>query len=339
MKIVSSAGFGFTGSTAITDLLSEYEDIYTYSIPSYELSFFNTSHGILNLYNNMVNNRIPDLMHYAGKDYLEQCKTWANYGTIANHESFFCGKFMEYSEEYITELGKNKYYCNHTWKHNSELQRVIYRIINKIYHVSKSLSVKNSYGEQNIEPLTTFSKLEKNYLYDVNEEEFTKITKDYFGKLFEAITDKQLINVHSLIPIQMIDECTKYFENICIIAIDRDPRDIYLTAKHKWKTLDYPIDDVHFYCDYYKWLRSAIRETKTPVLRLQFEDLVYKYDETVNKIERFLDIDSEKHVLKKTKFVPELSANNCNLKDKYPEESNNIKVIEKELGKWLYDFS
>lgn len=338
MKIVSSAGFGFTGSTAITDLISEYSSVSSLEVPSYELSFFNVSHGILNLYNNMVKNPIPDLMHYAGKDYLKQCEIWANYGNKINHEKVFNNHFMEYSKEYIENLGNNTYYCNHSWEKMTSLQSLLFKVINKLYHISHSIGRKAGYGEQNIEPLTLFSVIEKNYLYDVDEEKFETETKKYFSKLFDEVTDGKIVNVHSLIPIQMIDECARFFDDICVVAVDRDPRDIYLTAKHKWKTLDYPFEDVHFYCDYYKWLRSRLKDEKTNVLRLQFEDLVYNYDQTVEKIENFVGLNPQDHTNIKKKFVPDFSAKNCNLSEQYEEEKSNIQVIEKELEQWLYDF-
>lgn len=337
--IVSSTGFGFTGSTAITDLISEYDGIYTPKVPSYELGFFTDSRGIFNLYDKMVTYNIPDLKYYAGKEYIKQCEEWAKDSTIINYNILFGEDFLKKSIDYLDALGGEDFYYNHDWSDNTELQKIVFRIINKIYTVYNSFKYKNGYGEQNIKPLTLFSKKEKNYLYNVTEERFVECTKKYFNDIFGALAEQGLVNLHGFIPIQAIDECSRYFDDLRVIATERDPRDIYLTAKKRWMTANYPCHDVNLYCKYYRWLRSSLKEEKqSNVLKIQFEDLIYKYDETVSKIEKFLDINTDAHVNAKTKFIPEMSIKGCNLKKKYPEEAENIQVIEEELTEWLYEF-
>ncbi len=337
--IVSSAGFGFTGSTAITDLISEYDGIYTPKERSYELGFFTHPFGIFNLYNNLVNNNIPDAKYYSGMNYLRQCEVWANSSVQMNYEILFNNKFVEYSKEYIESLGGDEFYYIHDWSDNTAVQKFVFRVINKLYTITSKMKHRNGYGIQSIEPLTLFSTSRKNYLYDVSDEKFLEKTKEYFRKLFDEVDSSRIINLHGMIPIQQIDRCTQYFDDIRIIAIDRDPRDIYLTAKNRWKTLDYPYQDIEFYCKYYKWLRANIAPINTSkVLKVQFEDLVYKYDETIAKIEDFVGLDASAHSGIKTKFIPEKSIKGCNLKGQYPEEADNISVIEDRLSDWLYRF-
>ncbi|WP_026662070.1 sulfotransferase [Butyrivibrio proteoclasticus] len=337
--IVTSAGFGFTGSTAITDLISEYEGVYTPKVPSYELGFFTHPNGIFNLYNYLINNNIPDLKYYAGMTYMKQCEIWAHSQTQMNYEIMFNNKFIEYSKEYIESLGGDEFYIIHDWSDNTAVQRMLFRIINKLYTVTKKMRNHNGYGIQSIEPLTLFSAERKNYLYDVDDEKFVEKTKEYFRKLFGEIGMSQVINLHGMVPIQQIDKCTRFFDDIKVIAIERDPRDIYLTAKNRWKTLDYPYEDIEFFCKYYKWLRANIAPIEnSKVMKLQFEDLVYRYEETKSKIEEFLNLNSVKHINKNTRFIPEKSSKGCNLKEAYPEEKDNIAVIENRLAEWLYDF-
>ena len=89
--------------------------------------------------------------------------------------------------------------------------------------------------------------------------------------------------------------------------------------------------------DFYK---NVIAETILPDnenrISLNFEDLIYKYDETINKIESFVYLG--RHVLPKAKFDPEISKNNTQLDKLYPEYTNDIKKIEKELGEFLYPY-
>lgn len=337
--IVSSTGFGFTGSTAITDLISEYDGVYTPQVPSYELGFFTSPHGITNLYNNLVLSNYPDAWYSATKYYQNQCEAWSKDGVKMNYEMFFNGHFMEYSNEYLEKLGGDDYYYNYDFTDVSATKKILYKIINKIYYVSSASKNKGKYGIQNIKPLTLFLNKEKNYLFDVNEDIFVDETKEYFRKLFGGISKQQIINVHGMVPIQMIDECSKYFDDLRIIATERDPRDIYLTAKYRWLTLNYPCKDVDTYCKYYRWLRTRLKKYKNAnVLYIRFEDLVFHYDESVKKIEDFLGITSDQHVRMMTKFIPEKSSEGCNLKLKYPEEKENIEKIEGTLPEWLYNF-
>lgn len=337
--IVSSTGFGFTGSTAITDLISEYSGVYTSKVPSYELGFFTSPHGITNLYNNLVLSNYPDAWYSATKYYKKQCEAWSKDGVKMNYEMFFNGHFMEYSKEYLEKLGGNDYYYNYDFTDVGPEKKMLYKIVNKMYHITSASKNKGKYGEQNIKPLTLFMNKEKNYLFDITEEDFIEKTRAYFSKLFRSASEDSIINVHGMVPIQTIDDCSKYFDDLRIIATERDPRDIYLTAKHRWLTLNYPCKDIDVYCKYYKWLRTRLnRVSDTKVLYIRFEDLVFHYDESVKRIEDFLGLKSENHVRKKARFIPEKSSEGCNLIVKYPEEKRNIKIIEDSLSEWLYKF-
>ena len=70
---------------------------------------------------------------------------------------------------------------------------------------------------------------------------------------------------------------------------------------------------------------------------IQFEDLIYKYDEKINQIIDILRLDETAHSKKKTMFNPQKSINNTQLfmLNKYREEA---KIIERELPEFLYDF-
>lgn len=339
MKIVTSTGFGFTGSTAITDLISEYEGVQTCAVPGYELKFFHDVKGIFHLYNYLVRCNIPSAKHYAIRDYYNRCAEWATVGTKMNYEIFFNGHFMEYTNDYIKELGGEDFFVVHDFSHMTATQKLLYRVAGKVHKTIGDRIYGGGYAEMKTKPLTLFSEEINHYLYSVDEKSFDEITKRYMMRLFEGIQEQQIINMHELIPINMIDECSKYFDNVAIIATERDPRDIFLTARHKWATLDYPCEDVEVFCKYYRWLRKLLKqEKKKEILRIQFEDLVYHYEDCVKKIEEFVGLDEAMHVRKKTRFIPELSSKNCNLKRIYVEEQENIEYIEKELSEWIYDF-
>ena len=87
-------------------------------------------------------------------------------------------------------------------------------------------------------------------------------------------------------------------------------------------------------------------ETKDNVIRVEFslrgvrqngdEDLIYRYEETVLKIQQFIKI--EEHADAHLHFKPEVSINNTQLYTKYPYLKNDIMCIENELHDFLYNF-
>lgn len=344
MKIVSSTGHGFTGSTAITDLLSEYSCIQSCSVPSYELKFFHDPQGILYLYNNIVQSKIPSAKNVAVNQFYDKCVGWANEGTKMNYEKFFHGHFLEATDRYLTKMGGDKFCYVYDYSHMNRIQRFATRLINKKNAIISSMFVTKKYGENHVKPSVRYAEKRRAYMYYIDREQFCKLTKEYFNELFGQIADKEYFNIHELIPNHMIDECSLFFDDLYIIRTDRDPRDVYLNAKYKAETVDFPVYDVKVFCNYYRYTRELLKEAlkkeqKKEVLFVQFEDLVYKYEETVARIERFLDIASETHVRAKTRFIPELSVKNCNLKQEYAEvERDNIQYIERELKEWIYDF-
>mgnify|MGYP002626464139 CR=1 FL=1 len=107
----------------------------------------------------------------------------------------------------------------------------------------------------------------------------------------------------------------RFFENPKAIIVDRDPRDLYIFTKEflNYRTAGYqiPSDDVYGFIEYYKALRnSELREKSSntqDVLRISFEDLVYRYDDTTEKISHFCCLEGLKR--NKTIFDPSLSIN------------------------------
>ena len=78
--------------------------------------------------------------------------------------------------------------------------------------------------------------------------------------------------------------------------------------------------------------------TNKNVMFIQFEDLLYSYSKTTDKIKRWIGLDEEEHIYKKKYFVPEISINNTRLWEKKYPCLNEISYIEKVLHEYLYVF-
>ena len=71
---------------------------------------------------------------------------------------------------------------------------------------------------------------------------------------------------------------------------------------------------------------------------IQFEDMVYKYDETTKKIANLLGFELKEQTKKKQYFDPRRSINNTYTWKKVKCNLAEIEYIENELGEYLYSF-
>ena len=132
----------------------------------------------------------------------------------------------------------------------------------------------------------------------------------------------------------------KFFEDPVAIIVDRDPRDNYLFAKKflRKKGRQIPTESVQKFVSYYRNMRRGqpYSVNGERVLNIHFEDMVYRYEDTVHTINEFCGIKDEKRV--RTIFVPEMSINNTQVFRRYPEYEEDVRYIEQELPEYLYPF-
>mgnify|MGYP005636599633 FL=1 len=141
-----------------------------------------------------------------------------------------------------------------------------------------------------------------------------------------------------------ITDTRRYFEHVKVIIIDRDPRDIYANMIKRNKLFGSDplnIDSASKYIQWHNRLRTISERDKNIdidkyVLRLSFEDLVLKYDTSVEKIIKFLDIDTQ-HNNKGMYFSPKYSSKNVGLWRNYNDQSVMDKIGE-ELINYCYDY-
>ena len=102
MRIISCASYYGSGSSAITDLLSEYDNIFSFT--DEEFRFVQDPDGISDLEYNLVQNFNRHNSGRAIKRYKRLVDFYA--GNIFSHkyEKYFHGKWKEKSYQYIDEL-------------------------------------------------------------------------------------------------------------------------------------------------------------------------------------------------------------------------------------------
>lgn len=332
MKLITCASYYGTGSSAITDLVLEYAGVY--GVGDYEIRIFQDIDGVRDLEYYLVENYNRHNSGHALKRFKRLVDFSSGVGFIKRYEKIFDGKFKQISYEYIEKLTDYKFrgYWHEDLRDKGNACYIRKRLLNKIATILKR---NREYS---------FNELPKEETLGVNisEEQFIEYTKEYSRQLIACLNKDNAENiiVDQLVPPNHIDRYVRYFDNLKAIVVERDPRDVYLLEKEVWKGSIVP-HDVDTFC---KWWRATRAHRKCENLNteysmlVQFEDLIYYYDETVEKIEKFLGLDKEKHILPKKYLNPDISIKNTKLYelDKYRKDSQDIAFIEEHLNEYLY---
>lgn len=334
-KIIVSSGYMGSGSSAITDLVAEFADC-TNEFSSYEYILLHCPNGVFDLEDKLLLGNNALRSDEAIRTFEQQAKKLYDkkFWWVGNYKKVISEQFMDITQNYInslTDFNYNSYWYVHEEPNFTMLLKLIIKKIIKILtfnkiKFNKTLRYKN-------EMRISFA----------NKAEFYTKSKEYIYNLIEIMSRgrKNIILDQFLLPFNL-HRIDNYFDDkLRVIVVERDPRDVFLVNKYDWKNrgVELPIPtEVNSFCEYYKKMReSEIKCDSDKVLRIKFEDLVYNYESTLTKIRKHLEFSAEQHINKKTKFIPEVSIKNTQLfKDK--KHADEVKVIEKKLKKYLYNF-
>lgn len=327
--VVGVCGIGYTGSGAIEDLLREYTDIQGGMDDEFNLLYI--PDGILDLEYHLC--KCPE--RFFSSDVA--IKRFVEYVTKVSHEPhgyynrWTQRKFYDISMEYVEDITQMKwkgYWYVDEFFCSDFIRTLKFRIFDR--RIIAKLQLKRN--------KKIYSFLDRKMYLSIKPEDFEEKTKKYLANLFEAmgynLNDKIFVN--QLFAGNNPTAGMQFFDNPRAIVVERDPRDLYMLIRKSGCVIAhwYACDTVEEFVEYYRCTRRGISYEEQNTLWIQFEDLVYHYEETLEKIEGFLDI--HEHVHKKRNFNPEISINNTQLFD---EEDKDIQYIEKMLPEYLYDFS
>lgn len=333
MKFISCASYYGSGSSAITDLVSEYSDVYSFT--DEEFRFLHDPNGIGDLEYNLVENFNRHNSGRAIKKYKELVDFYRGNFFNKKYEKYFHGNWKKCSYQYLDELIDFSY---HGWWLYDLLDR------GKLFYFYKRIPnklLKATIWRNKPERTLNNMKKEVTYCSHPSERKFLEATTKYINNLFSSIvkTNKRVM-VDQIVPSTNIKRYSRYFDDIQVIIVDRDPRDIYILEKYVWKDGVIPKDPVTF-CKWFNYTRNnrnlELKENNN-VYYIQFEDLIYNYDFTVKKIENWLHLLPKHHVNQYRFFKPDISKKNTQTWKKYPNENENIKYIENKLSIYLYNY-
>lgn len=327
MKIVTSVGFTCSGSSAINNLLREYDNFCELT-PNNECRFLQDPDGISDLEYNLFDNRHRLNSEYAIKRYLKYTEKY----DVRNFRQIFGEKWDKYNKEFVDSIITFSYNCywHADLRDLTLLQKFKYysyratRIIfSKIFGISRENN-KNYFPNK------------KMFLPINDRNEFIDKVNIFTNNLFQFLNNdnKEFGVVDQLVPPRNIKRYMKYVQGLYVIVVDRDPRDVYIEAMLK-DDRAFP-KDVKKFCQIYKDNRIGNTENNENILYIKFEDLVLNYKDSIDKINGFLGISIERHVNKGKYFSIEKSKENIELWKKYSKFSNQIKYIEENLKDYLY---
>lgn len=336
-KLIIPTGYMGSGSSAITDLLSEFEGNSNVT-GSHELVFLHCPHGIFDLEDQLLKSNNIYRSDISLKEFKKEMKALYNskYWWAGNYKKEVSKNFMTYVEDLISTLIDFEYtgfwYMNEKTNINNLIPKLISLVLMKITNNRKWISM--------------YLKKNKIRLSYIHEEKFYKCCNEFIFKIVEDLCEKDCQNVvidQLLLPYNL-DRMGKYFYKgtAKAIVVERDPRDVFILNKYYWsqnhQQIPIPMDVLEF-CRFYQ----AIREKENifysdDILRLSFEDLVYNYENSVNQLCKFLELDIKTHIHKLEKFNPKLSISNTQVFNAQPEWNDEATIIRRKLNKYCYEF-
>lgn len=329
-RLISCASYFGSGSSAITDLIGEYKNVK--SLTEYEFRFIQDIDGVMDLEYHLVMNPNRHNSGHALKRFWRLSQF--NAGTKFNkrYSEFLGDDYLRLTKNYVdalTDLVYPGYWFMDLYE-KGKLYYYLKSIEGKIFHL--------------IMPSKVHSLMPKELMYcsHPSEAKFLELTRQYIADILKAANpqDEDFLMMDQLTPSSNINRCLRYFDDrIKTIVVDRDPRDIYVINKTVWKDTIVPMN-----CeDFCKWFRFTHECGKgqsvdaDKVLTVRFEDIIYKYDEMVEVIERFIGLDPQNHERPFSGLNPKRSVGNTLLFHDY-DNQDEIKYIEKQLKEYLYDF-
>jgi len=334
LRIISCASYYGTGSSAITDLVTEFENVY--SLTEFEFRFLQDPDGISDLEFNLVENHNRHNSGHALKRYKKVIDFNSGTRFARKYETFFDNKWKSISYKYLENLTDFSFPGWWSYDLLDKGVRYYYRklFINKI--------LKMTIWRKNERVLNVLPK-EITYCSKPSEEKFLQCTREYINELFTVANkeNKPNIMVDQIVPPSNLNRFIRYFDDIKVFVVDRDPRDLYVLEKYIWKCRIIPTNNVETFCKWFEYVRAHRKTDKwdDKVMFVQFEDLIYKYENTVKNIAEFLDFSPEEHAKKETIFKPEVSIKNTRLWENFPNVESDIEYIENELREYLYEIN
>ena len=325
--LVAVTGFGYSGSGALLDFLSEFEDVTVFSDADPDGSLRDKN------YNNGTN-ELNLFRHVGGLFFLEKFFPSLN---IFIQDGIIKMFIMLVKEHYL----------NNGAIFNNEFLKLTNEFLNHIIDLKFKTECGSAYqphlpqiGNQSLD-FINFNNSSNKYLITlkpISREEYVFHAKNYIQSFFKTIESKKYLVLDQALSDNEcdIEHYKEYIDNLKLIAVYRDPRDLYATAVSK--NVTWIPQDVDKFIKWYRRSVTPYFENKNDdYLLIRFEDLVYNKIKIQNQIETFLGFKLNSHIAPKIAFDEFVSINNIGLYNTINKQDE-ITKIEEALPEFLYKF-
>lgn len=335
--ILTTTGCYGTGSSAVTDLIREFNCVDCKG--EYEVRFIHDPDGISDLEYNIVENPNRHNSSNSIKRFMKAMENLDHIWFINRYRKQFGDSFLKLVYEYIDNITVCKY--KGAWHYDVYDRGKLFYLMSRTF-ANISLYLNKYLHIPLVQGYDLIPKDEYAYLPFIDENDFLKATQCFIDKFIISISDskKNYVFLDQLVPPSNIERYVRYFQQIRMILVERDPRDIYIMEKYIWKGRVAPVYHIDKYCEWYKWTRNLYRKDNISdyAMVIQFEDLIYQYDKTVSKIITHFGLEKKLHTKPLKFFNPEISIHNTQSWKAFPSEIDNIKTIENTLMEYCYPF-
>ena len=333
MRIITCASYYGVGSSSVTDFFSEFDGCA--SLGDYELRFAEEPYGISDLEYNLIENNHRHNTSHAIKKFIKQSEFFNGSRFRKKYRKIFGDDYRKYTDEYVDAITELK---SKSWWHYDLIERGKFLCL-------LDFAIEKAHAKF-ISPVesrkTLFARNEIGYYSRISKEQFYEKTREYTNKLMTSAnkSNASFMMVDQLVPPSNIKRYLNYFDDIKVIIVDRDPRDMFLLNKYPWREgiIPEPVED---FCEWYRITRAHRKEDdidSEKVKFIRFEDMIYNYDQTTKELMDFVGISKEQHVRPKTVFKPEVSIKGTNLTSEYPMAKEEVEYVEKHLKEYLYPY-
>lgn len=332
LRVIDLSGYSFSGKGAFFELLSEFNGYHYHSI-EFEFELLRTPGGILDLEDALVTHWSPVRASEALRLFKKLISVFGGNRSLYSrlfshgyHYDFYFNGFTKLSNKFLSDLVQSRW--KSPWPFALNTKSILDVFFRKLMYRLGFTSC--------MEFVVYFSRL--------TQSEFDAIVMDYLENLFRSIlkpTDTTLLLNNAFEPFYPY-KSHRFFRHPKSILVDRDPRDIYLSAKRNGMVSKSNVgkavvgNTVEDFISRFLMYRSHNEnQNSDSVLNLRFEDLVLSYDRTLNLLYDFLGESPANHIYKAERFNPEKSKRNVRI---YLHASNSeladIKKIEERLSQF-----
>ena len=329
--IIGACGFGSTGSSAVSDYLKEYDSFVV--LDNLEFTWVSAVDGLIDLERAVMHPHLRTMDSITAiSRYIKKMEKMAD---LYESRGLSAKEFKRSTYEFldaITQLTWNWYDPTDDW--SSWFAR----------HFKSALMVKKVIPKLEISLGKTINCYPmKKVRFSVRPDNFYDAAKKHVNDLLTGMGADLSRTIVLDQPFSGNDpqSCFPFFDDPYAVVVDRDPRDNYVFAKTKLVGRNHfmAVDSVEEFVRYYRALRDGQPyQNKDPrVFAVQFEELVYNYEDATKRLRDFLHLPENPNP--KSIFDPALSINNTQTFRRFPQFADDIKVIERELSDYLFDFS